>query len=331
MRGPEFGGARTHIASERKVRIPDSRRTFARRNAASCRASIVLLACGVLAACTSLVRAEITLPKPTNHVADHAGIIDQSEENEINQWLAALYGETQAFVLLVTVDSTDGEGIVGFTQRHFNLWKPGQSGEDQAAIIALATQDRKVRIHTGYGLEPTLPDGWCGSASRAVAAKYFKNGDYGTGLRELAIVTANKVADANNVRLEGIPAQRYHQRAARGRGNARQSSGRRQNRGFAFFGLCSGIMPLLIIIMIISSLNRRRHYSRWGGGGFWGGLLAGHILGQGMRGHRSSWGGGFGSGGFGGGGFGGGGFGGGGFGGGFGGGMSGGGGGGASW
>lgn len=286
--------------------------------------AVVIILCFV-----APTRAEVTLPRPENFVSDHADLIDPSTETEINGWLTELQQKTRAFVLVVTVPSTDGEGIVGFSQRHFDLWKPGQSGQDQAALIVLAVKDRAVRIHTGYGMEATLPDGWCGSASRAVAKQYFKSGNYGTGLRELSIVTANKVADANNIRLSGIPAQRFNTRS-----RAYQSSDRQGRKGIlAVFGACSGLFPLLIIIMVVSSMNRRRYYSTWGGGGFWGGMLAGHILGQALGGRRNHWGGGsgFGGGGFGGGGFGGGGFGGGGFGGGFGGGMSGGGGGGASW
>ena len=36
--------------------------------------------------------------------------------------------------------------------------KLGQAGRDNGAILFLFVQDRKIRIHTGRGLEGALPD-----------------------------------------------------------------------------------------------------------------------------------------------------------------------------
>jgi uncharacterized protein len=250
---------------------------------------------------------QVTLKKPAAFVADAANIIDRGTEQKINGWLADLHQQAGAHLLVVTVPSTEGEGIFEFSQRHFDLWQPrGKVDRDKSAMIVLAVADRQVRIHTGYEMESILPDSWCGSLSRRVGKQYFKKGRYENGLLEMTIAAANTIAEAENIQLTGLPKRKS----------------RRQQGTLA----CGGIVPLIVLILIVSSMSRRRHYGTWGGGGFWGGMLAGHLLGQAMGGRRrSGWGGG--GGGFGGGGFGGGGFGGGGFGGG----MSGGGGGGAGW
>lgn len=260
----------------------------------------------VLAARSAL--GEVTLPKPTNYVADHANIIDDGTERKIAAWLAELKQKTGAFVLVVTVPTTDGEDFFGFVQRHFDLWKPGQKGKDEAALIMLAVKERQVRIHTGYGMESILPDSFCGSVSRKARDEYFKHGDYSNGLALMAVAVGNKIAESHNVTLGAGPVRQPRKVGPKG-------------------AACAGSLPTFILLIIIfSSFSRRARYrSRWGGGLmqalFWASLFGG-------GGRRSGWGGG----GFGGGGGGfGGGFGGGGFGGGFGGGMSGGGGGGASW
>ncbi len=249
---------------------------------------------------------EVTLPKPTNYVADHAGIIDDRAEQQIAGYLASLRQKTGAFVLLVTVDTTDGEDFFGFVQRHFDLWKPGQKKEDEAALIMLAVKERQVRIQTGYGMESVLPDSFCGTVSREARDSHFKRGDYTSGLQLMAVAVANKIAESHNIALGNAPVHRRGKVGPKG-------------------AACAGLMPgLMVLIIVISSISRRgRHRSRWGGGGLMQALFWGSMFSSVMRGGRSSWGSG--------GGFGGGGFGGGGFGGGFGGGMSGGGGGGASW
>ena len=255
---------------------------------------------------------KVTIPRPQGFVADHAAIVDDATERRIAAWLAELQQKTGAFVLVVTVATTDDEDFFGFVQRHFDAWKPGRKGKGDGALIVLALKEREVRIHTGYGLEPIMPDSWCGTVSREARNRYFKQGKYSAGIELMAVAVANKIAESNNITLSGLPAYRHR-------------GGRAQPRG----ALCAGSSaPLIVLIIIISSVTRRARYrGRWGGSGLWQGLfLASMLGGLGGRGGRSHWGGG----GFGGGGFGGGGFGGGGFGG-FGGGMSGGGGGGASW
>ena len=249
---------------------------------------------------------EVTLPRPKGFVADHAGIVDDAAERRMAGWLAELQQKTGAFVLVVTVATTDGEDFFGFVQRHFDAWQPGRKGKGDGALIVLAVKEREARIHTGYGLEPIMPDSWCGTVFREAKGRYFKQGNYAAGIELMAVAVANKIAESKNITLSGLPPHRHRSRRAQPRG-----------------ALCAGgSAPLIVLMVIISSVTRRARYrGRWGGSGLMQGLfLASMFGGLGGGGRRSHWGGGGFGGGFGGGGFGG-----------FGGGMSGGGGGGASW
>lgn len=244
--------------------------------------------------------AEVSISDPSTFVVDTAGVIDDPVERQLEGWLRELKQKTTAQVKVLTVATTEGEDIFSFVHRHAESWKLGQKGKDNGALIAVALKERRVRIHTGYGLEGALPDSWAGSLSRAVASQFFKQGQFSQGLLQLTIATANKVADAQQVKLTGIPQYRYRPGQQGGSGTS----------------LGVGIFPLLILFAILSSMRRRRrYYNAWGGGGMMGGLLMGSVLGSTMGGRRSHWGGAY-SGGFGGG---------------FGGGSFGGGGGGASW
>jgi uncharacterized protein len=250
--------------------------------------------------------ANVTVRDSGTFVIDRAGIIDDRVEQQLEGWLRELEQKTTAQVKVLTVPTTDGEDFFSFVQRHAELWKLGHAGRDNGALIAVAVKEHQVRIQTGYGIEPILPDSWCGTVSREVFAAHFKRGAYSEGIYQGTIAVANKVADAANVTLTGIPDFRYA--ASRG------------SPGSAVCGV--GLVPFIVFIIVISSLRRRhRYYGRWGGGGLWEGLFWGSMINNMLGGRRSSWGGG----GFGGGS-------GGGFGGSFGGGgRFGGGGGGASW
>jgi uncharacterized protein len=267
-----------------------------------------------LALAVGSAAAQVTIPRPNRFVVDQAGVIDAGTERQMEALLAELSQKTTANVIVLSVTTTEGEDFFDFVQRHADTWRPGAKEKDNGCIIAMAVQERQLRIHTGYGLESVLPDSWCGTVSRDAAA-HFKQGRYSGGLHQMAAQVARKVAEDAGVTLVGMPA------------GVPAVAVRSQGKAVPGVACGSCFVPLLALIIIFSSMSRRgRYHRRWGGGGLLQGLFLASIFSSMMGGgRRSSWGGG-GFGGFGGGGFGGGGFGGGSFGGGFGGG-----GGGASW
>ena len=155
-------------------------------------------------------------------------------------WLRELERKTTAQVKVLTVPTTDGEDIFGFVQRHAEAWRLGRKGKDNGALIALAVKERRVRIHTGYGLEGVLPDSWAGTASRRVATDFFRAGKYAEGLLALTVATANRVADGARVKLTGAPDYRI-------RGGRRRVTGA---------GIGGSLMPVLVLLFFLSSLRR---------------------------------------------------------------------------
>jgi uncharacterized protein len=277
-----------------------------------------LAAALILAVSAAFVRAEVTVQDPGTFVVDRAGIVSADVERKLEALLGELERKTTAQVKILTVSTTEGEDDFTFAQRHAEMWKLGRKGQDNGALIVVAVAERKVRIQVGYGLEPVLPDSWCGTVSREVFAPAFRAGDYSGGIYQGTLAVANRVAESANVTLTG------------GGGGAGPARGPRPILPQQLAGLFSGLLVILFVLAILR--GRRRYRRRWGRGlaeGFFWGMLMNDMMGR-----RRRWGsgGGFGrgfGGGFSGRSFGGfGGFGGGSFGGG---GRFGGGGGGASW
>jgi uncharacterized protein len=159
----------------------------------------------LLAALAAVAHAEVTVPDDGRFVIDRAGLLQPEVQQKLETWLNELEQKTTAQVKLLTVPTTDGEDVFRFSQRHAELWKLGQRGKDNGALIVLAVAEREVRIHTGYGLESLLPDSWCGSASREVAGRYFKQGDYSTGLDALVTRVIHRIAEDAQVAIQGVP------------------------------------------------------------------------------------------------------------------------------
>lgn len=149
--------------------------------------------------------AEVVVDDDGTFVIDRAGVFSDDAERRLEGWLRELEQKTTTQLKVVAILSTEEESIFDFAQRTFERWRLGQEREDNGVLIVLAVNDRQVRIHTGYGIEPTLPDSWCGTNSRDVAATYFRQRAYAEGLSELALRAAHRIAAEAGVTLTGVP------------------------------------------------------------------------------------------------------------------------------
>jgi uncharacterized protein len=259
------------------------------------------LVAALIAARSSNAAEPLTIKDPGTYVVDTAHVLKDDARRSLENLLAELDRATTAQVKVLTVPNLGGEDIFSFAQRQFQLWKLGQKGKNNGALIVLAVADRKVRIHTGYGLEGALPDSWIGSLSREIAADYFKQGKLSEGLYRLTVAVVNQIADDAGVKIAGAP-------------NVRHVAPRGSNSGMVAIAIIVMVIWFAFVVFRSRRGGKRRGATNWwmGPGGFGG--FGGSTGGFG----GGSFGGSFGGGSFGGGSFGGGG-------------SSGGGGGGASW
>ena len=211
---------------------------------------------------------------PSHYVEDRAGVISPNVETALNGYLQELEQKTGVQMVILTIDSTNGIPIEEYSIDKAMKWGLGQKDKDNGLLMVVAVKDRKYRIEVGYGLEPILPDSYCGTVARRHMVPYFRQGDYSTGIYSAALVLIDRVAKAYNVQLSGMPKIRAMQ------GGSSQAG---------------SIIPFVLFILLISLFLTP--HSR----GLMGMLLLGTLLG-GSWGGRSGGGAGFGS--FGGGGFG---------------------------
>ena len=239
-------------------------------------------------------------PHLTAAVNDFAGVIDPDTTSAIADLSARLEQATGDILVVATVKTVQPwPDIQSYAVKMFENGGRGIGGKktDNGILILLAVADRQVRMEVGYGLEPYITDGFAGETSRQTMVPFFRQGDYGGGLKAGAERVALRLAEARGKTLPGVSVSQ----AARERP---PTSG----------GFPVGLVVILLLWVLFARPWRRRR--RYWGGGPWSGWSSG------VGGFGAGFGGGWGRGS--GGGFGGG------FGG-FGGGGSGGGGGGASW
>lgn len=119
-----------------------------------------------------------SFPKPVGFVNDFADIISESDQVHLEQVLKEYKEKTSIEIAVVTVVSLEGNTEEDYTQKLVESpeWKVGDAGKDNGVVILVAPNERRMRIHTGYGIEPDLTDSECGRIIRSVMVPLFKQG-----------------------------------------------------------------------------------------------------------------------------------------------------------
>ena len=122
------------------------------------------------------------IPALDSPVVDTTGTLDAATKQQLEQQALALQQRKGSQLQVLMVPSTQPEDIFDYTQRAFDQWKLGRKGVDDAVLVVVAKDDRKARIHTGYGLEGAIPDITAGRVIQEYMVPKFRQGDYAGGI-----------------------------------------------------------------------------------------------------------------------------------------------------
>ena len=226
----------------------------------------------LLAALVRLDAAEVIPPKPDRYFNDYAGTISPAGASRLNEQLARFERDTSNQVLVAVYKKMQSDSdIADYTRRVAETWAVGQKDKRNGAVLFVFTEDRKMFIQAGYGLEGALPDITAFDITERNIKPKFKAGDYEGGL-------------ATGVDLIC--------KAIRGeyKGNGRtvaDSAAPKSRSGSGLF-----FIIFVIILLVISARSRKRGRGGWSYSGM-GGPFVGGGGGGGWSGGSSSDGGGF--------------------------------------
>jgi uncharacterized protein len=230
--------------------------------------------------------AQIEIPANQGWVTDLAGMLTPQQERELETLMQSYKDGSGNEIALLTVPNLGGNSLERYAIEVGRGWGMGEKEKNNAALLLIARDERKIRIEVARGLEGTLTDSISGRIIRNVITPRFKQGRMYEGMLD-GIVAMHAAAGGD---YASIPRER-----------GRRSKG----------GGIAGLIPLIFIVILLLNLGRHagargclpwlflgaigtsgRRSSGWhaggGGGGFSGGGFGGFGGGGGFSGGGAS-------------------------------------------
>lgn len=204
----------------------------------------------------------VDYPQASSWVNDFSGVLTEETQVQLDYLLTEFKQKTDAEISVAIVKDLQGLDKETYAVELFKKWQVGNKN-DEGLLILIATDDRKIKVETGYGLEGLLPDGKVGRILDEYVVPYLKVNDYNQGVRQAVIAYASIIARDKGVELTGMP-------------DMQKRSNRKSNSKFNL------ILFIIFIILVIVTRGRIlwwllifSNFGGRGGGGFGGGSSGG--------------------------------------------------------
>ena len=122
------------------------------------------------------------LPTLNEPVVDQANLLSAAEKQAISQKILQLHEQGKAQIGVVIVPTTGQEDIFDYAMRVAEKWQLGSAKRDNGILMAIAVNDRRIQILTGYGFEGIMPDIIVSRIIRNQITPYFKQAKYAQGI-----------------------------------------------------------------------------------------------------------------------------------------------------
>ena len=187
--------------------------------------------------------------KPNSYVLDTANLLDVNTKTILEQNLNLFEKEEGNEIVVVTIASLEGDTVENVAQEIFEAWGIGKKGQNNGALLLVSRDDRRMRIHVGYGLEPTLTDITAYHIEQEEIVPSFKEGNYALGITSGVNAIESVIRDTAN-------AEQYQ------KNNSSKSSG---------FNPSYIIVFVIFAVQWLASIFGRS--KSWWAGGVFGGIL----------------------------------------------------------
>lgn len=153
----------------------------------------------------------LEVPTLTGPVVDEAQFLSRDAHAAIESALLNLNQTEGVQFQVLIIDKLFDETLEGYSIKVVDEWKLGKKGEDRAALLLIALDDRKMRIEVGRGLEGTLTDLTTNRILEEMKP-YFRKNDFDNGVALGLALMAQ--ADGKKLDFKGQVKPRHHRKGS---------------------------------------------------------------------------------------------------------------------
>lgn len=124
----------------------------------------------------------MSFPKLTGNVVDQAGMLQLNHERSLSQMLKQHEQQTSNQLVVVTINSLEGESIESYGYQLGRHWGIGTALNNNGVLLIIAKKERRIRIEVGYGLEAELTDALAANIIQQVIRPAFRKGQFTRGI-----------------------------------------------------------------------------------------------------------------------------------------------------
>ena len=212
--------------------------------------------------------ADVLSPTDDFFVNDYADVLSAGEELVLQQRAETLYRACGAQVVVVTVESLEGEAIEELSLRIARAWGIGDKEKDNGLLLLFSKSEPRVRIEVGSGLEGAIPDSKAGRILDTDMLPHYP--DYAAAI----LSTQNSLINEVYIEYGLSPAEDYI--PIDERGSYEEEGGGWLSTLFKIGAVIAVIIlfirhPRLLLLLLHFGGRGGGGGSRGGGGGFSGG------------------------------------------------------------
>lgn len=100
----------------------------------------------------------MNLPGLAEYVTDFSNVLSSDELQSLRQIARDYETKTTNQMVVVLIPTRNGNELFDIGMKIFNSNQIGQKGKNNGILLVIATDEKKIRIITGYGLEGDIPD-----------------------------------------------------------------------------------------------------------------------------------------------------------------------------
>src|SRR5258706_14171498 len=161
-------------------------------------------------------------------IHDEAKVLSQNTIDQLEVQLKKYEDSTTNQIAVLIIPSLAGDVLEDYSMWVVERWKLGTKKNDNGALLLIVTDEHKMRIEVGHGLEGVLTDAQSNRIIRNEMAPNFRRGDYDAGVKA-----------AIQAMIKAIASEYKTGDAATGTGDER-SVKERVFIGLFFFGILGG-------------------------------------------------------------------------------------------